>query len=169
MGSVRSAAAASAAIWLATAAVAAAAVRTATLPVSVTVSAACSVSAAPLAFGVYKPGAGARRATTRLRIACARGTAFRVALGAGSTPGTTVSQRLLGNGAATLQYNLFLNPARSIIWGDGTGASRTRAGRGRGPARPISMVVYGLLPDNAFNQSVLAGTYKDMIVVTVSY
>ena len=169
MGRVRTAAAASAAIGLATAAAAPAAVRTATFPVSVTVAAACSVSAAPLAFGVYKPAAGARRATTRLRVACARGTAFRVALSAGSTAGTTVTQRLLANGTATLQYNLYTNPARTIIWGDGTGASRTRAGRGRGPARPISMVVYGMLPDNAFNRSALAGTYKDMIVVTVTY
>ncbi len=167
MGSMGTAAAAGAVILAA--APAAAATRPTVLPVSATVAAACIVSAAPLAFGAYRPGAGARRATTRLRIACARGTAFRVALGAGSVAGATVSQRLLGNGAASLQYNLYTNTARSVIWGDGTGGTRTRAGRGRGPARPVSMAVYGLLPDNSFNRAAIAGTYRDLIVVTVTY
>lgn len=167
MGSVRMAAAAGAVIWAT--ATAAAATRTTVLPVSATVAAACIVSAAPLAFGAYTPGAGALRATTRLRVACARGTAFRVALGAGSNPGATFAQRLLDNGAASLQYNLYTNAARSVIWGDGTAATRTVARRGRGPARPISIAVYGLLPDNTFNRAALAGTYRDTIVVTVTY
>ena len=142
---------------------------TASLPISTTVVAACTVSAAPLQFGTYTPAKGALRARTRVRVACANGTRFSVALGAGRTAGTSFAQRLLASGVYTLRYNLYTNRAATRIWGDGTAGTRTVGGRGRGPARPVSMTVYGQLPDDAINRAAAAGSYSDVIAVTVKY
>ncbi|HUX73006.1 MAG TPA: spore coat U domain-containing protein [Steroidobacteraceae bacterium] len=167
MRSVPVAAAAGAALLAAAAAGASTA--SVTLPVSATVTTACSVAALPLAFGNYTPLAGAVTGTTRIRVGCTRGTRFKVALGLGATPGSTVAQRLLGNGGHTLQYNLYTNPAHTRVWADGTAGSRTRGGRGRGPARPVALTAYGLLPDSAANRLAVPGTYSATIVVSVSY
>jgi len=167
MRSVPVAAAAGAALLAAAAA--GAGTRTATLPVSATMTTACRVAALPLAFGNYMPLAGAVTSTTRIRVGCTRGTRFKVALGLGTTPGSTVAQRLLANGGYTLQYNLYTNSTHTRIWADGTAGSWTQRGRGRGLARPVALTAYGLLPDNAANQLAAPGTYSATIIVSVSY
>lgn len=76
---------------------------------------------------------------------------------------------LLASGGNKLQYNLYTTRAHRTVWADGTAGSQIRAGRGRGPARPVSLIVYGMLPDNAANQAAVAGIYSDTILVTVTY
>jgi len=154
---------------LVAAAAAAAGTAPTTLPVTATVAATCRVSAAGLAFGTYMPTTGPLTGTTRVNVVCSRRTAFRVALGLGTTPGASVARRLLANGAGRLQYNLYTTRAHTAVWADGTAGSRVRTGRGRGPTRPVSLIVYGMLPDNAANQAAGPGIYSDTIMVTVTY
>ncbi len=142
---------------------------TTTFPVSATVVKTCSVSATALAFGNYTPGSGAATGTSTVNVLCTKSTSFTVALNGGTTTGGTISQRLLVNGTNILQYNLYTDSNRTILWGDGTtGVAPTGTGLGTGTAVPFT--VYGNLPDNATNQAALPGlTYNDLITVSVAY
>jgi spore coat protein U-like protein len=136
--------------------------------VSATVLKTCTVSATPLSFGNYTPGAGALAVSTPISVRCTKSTPFTVALNAGTTSGGTITQRLMTNGTDSLQYNLYTTAALATVFGDGT-TGATSAGTGTGLANAIAVTVFGNLPDNAANQSVSTGAYSDTINVTVTY
>jgi spore coat protein U-like protein len=140
-----------------------------TFQVSATVVKTCSVNAAALAFGNYTPGVGAISGTTTINVLCTRTTPFTVSLNGGTTTGGTVAQRLLANGANTLQYNLYTSNTYATVFGDGTGTSATQSGTGSGVATANTLTVYGQLPDNATNQNAVPGAYTDTVTVTVTY
>ncbi len=148
-----------------------AATTTTTFAVTATVQATCSATANPLGFGTYTPGGGTLTANTAISVKCTKGTGFTVALNGGSTTGGTVAQRLMANGANTLQYNLYTTAALGTVFGDGTAGSATMAGTGAGVATAQTVTVFGQLPDNATNQAAVASTtpYSDLITVTISY
>ncbi len=63
------------------------------------------------------------------------------------------------------EYNLYVDAARTVVWGDGT--SGTTAYRGRPPEhRSVSVPVYARIPPR---QPVPIGHYADMIVVTLLF
>jgi spore coat protein U-like protein len=145
-----------------------AATRTTTFGVSAVVNPNCLVSAQPLAFGGYD-GTVAKTGTSDITVRCSNQTTYTVGL---STGGGTFAQRLLsGNGANTLQYNLFTTVAAATIWGDGTLGTGMASGMGAGmsAASAQTHTVFGVLPDNAFNQGAPSGNYSDTITVTVTY
>lgn len=104
-----------------------------------------------------------------IRIACPAGQIFYVALNAGTTPGTSMAQRLLSNGTSTLGYNLYWSTAYTTVMGDGTGGSVSGYGFGLGLANPLTLSVYGQLPDSPSNRAAPAGTYTDTITVTTTF
>lgn len=74
--------------------------------------------------------------------------------------------RRMTNGGGTLEYNLFLDAARTQVWGDGTSGTSQY-----GPVKPpegdnSTLTVYGRIPAS---QNVWVGAYTDAIVVTISY
>lgn len=142
---------------------------TTTFAVSATVQKTCAVSANPLAFGTYTPGAGALTANTTLAVRCTKTTPFTVALNGGTTTGGTVAQRLMAGGADTLQYQLYTTATLATVFGDGTGNSATVGGTGNGVNTANTVTVYGQVPDNATNQAVGPTNYGDTITVTVTY
>jgi spore coat protein U-like protein len=150
-----------------------AAVVTTSFAVGAIVNKLCRVNANALNFGAYAPGAGARQAQSPVRVACTKGTAYSIALDAGSTAGGTFTQRLLLNQTAgdtdTLQYNLYTAAARTTVWGDGSAGTQTVGGTGTGLSRIQRSNVFGQLVDSASNQNVSAGTYRDRITVTVMF
>jgi spore coat protein U-like protein len=149
-----------------------AATTTTTFNVNATVLANCLASAPALNFTNYTPASGNATGSTTVAVRCTKNTAFTVALNKGSTTGGTLTQRLLSDGSGnTLQYNLYKDAALTTIFGDGTGTTQTAAGTGAGMAiaSAQSITVYGSLPDNATNQAQPAGSYSDLITVTVSY
>jgi spore coat protein U-like protein len=74
-------------------------------------------------------------------------------------------QRSMSASDRRLDYNLYLDVGRTLIWGDGTGG--TGVFRGRAVAgRAISIPVYGRIPPR---QSVASGGLSDQIVVTLQY
>jgi spore coat protein U-like protein len=153
---------------LAAAGAANAATATTTFGVSATVLKTCSVTANPLGFGNYTPGAGALAANTTVNVKCTKGTPFTVALNGGTTTGGNITQRLMTNGTDTLQYNLYTTAAFATLFGDGTTGS-TAPGTGTGLASAVAVTVFGSLPDNATNQAVSTGSYADTVGVTVTY
>jgi spore coat protein U-like protein len=76
------------------------------------------------------------------------------------------SPRSMASMGASLSYNLYLNAARTAIWGDGTGGTSRY-----GPVTPVSGVgvtvpVYGRVPAG---QNVPIGAYADTITVTILF
>jgi len=127
----------------------------------------CGVSAVAVAFGDYNERAASSvTATGQVRVQCDTGTPYEVTLDPGTHSGGTFSPRILGDagGLYKLQYNLFLDSARTVIWGDGTGVTQTVTGTALG-AQDI-LQVYGVIP--AF-QPVGVGSYADSVTVTVIF
>ncbi len=127
----------------------------------------CTASATSLSFGAYTPGAGARTSAATVTVACNAGAFFAV----GATPGNSgnENQRLLDYGAYSVQYNLYTSSAYATIWGDGNGSTGVFSGTATGPTSPSIITYYGKLPDNAFNQAAVPGSYSDTITVVVTF
>ncbi len=79
---------------------------------------------------------------------------------------STYNPRQMRNGAQTLNYNLYLDAARSIIWGDNTGGSSHY-----GPIRPdnnvnTNVTIYGRI---LAGEDVPMGNYADTITATLNF
>jgi spore coat protein U-like protein len=165
----KSSVAAAVAIGLLASAVVPAATRTTTMGVAGSLVDTCLISASALSFPPYVAGSGAVVGTSTISLRCSNGAIYAVGLSAGSTPGTTMAQRLLSNGTHTLQYNLYTSNSYTTVWGDGTGGSAVIAGFSSGFASPISLTIYGQLPDNTSNRLATSGTYSDTILIVLDY
>ncbi|MCE9667182.1 spore coat U domain-containing protein [Myxococcus stipitatus] len=79
---------------------------------------------------------------------------------------SALSRRMVGPSSSTLSYNLYLDAARTLIWGNGlSGTSRY------GPVLPVNSVdvvvpVHGRIPAG---QTIPAGSYSDTVVVTFTF
>lgn len=143
-------------------------------PAAAAVTFSCTVSASPLAFGVYPANSAAPvTATGTFSVTC-------TATGSGSaTVSGTLSlstgssglfaTRTMRTGTSVLDYNIYVTPAYSQIFGDGTAGTYDLSESGTVTAGQIYQVggaLYGLIPAR---QDVAPGTYLDTIVMTVVY
>jgi spore coat protein U-like protein len=130
----------------------------------------CSfVSVAGASFGVYdvfNPTPLDTTATTTIVCTGVLGTDnLTVELSQGGA-GSFSPRQMARTGGGTLDYNLFLDPGRSTIFGDGS------SGTGRvGPLNPpdgtdLAISVYGRAPAQ---QDVRSGAYADTVTVTITY
>ena len=95
-------------------------------------------------------------------VTCDKPGRFSLALSSGT--GSYQLRKMRGVDGHVLKYNLFVDPARRRVWGDGV-SSGTQTIRGESDGRrPLSIPVYGLVPPR---QSVLTGPYSDNLLVTV--
>jgi spore coat protein U-like protein len=138
----------------------------------------CSISVStPVAFGqydVFNPVAvdtvGALRMVCNRVSAPSARVSYSIALSPGFG-GAYVPSRQLSGGATRMNYNLYIDAARSQIWGDGSGGSAVVTGTTARltPARPsvtVNHSVYGRIPAL---QDLAVGGYFDFITVTVTY
>lgn len=134
-------------------------------------TASCQVdtSAAEVAFGTYDPiSALPLDATGTIDVVCDKNnTALVVALDRGQ--GGSYLPRKMQSGAQVLPYNLYTDPARSTVFGDGTGGTSIGAGTtssiGGGQFR-ARVFVYGRMPPG---MNVAEGSYSDRITVSVVF
>jgi spore coat protein U-like protein len=129
--------------------------------------AACTVTVnANVAFGTYNIfNPTALDATGRFNVRCTRpdrNATLHISLSQGST-GTYAARRLTG-GVEFLLYNLYLDAARTIVWGDGTGGSQAYTVAYPGSRQYFN--VYGRIPAL---QDARVGAYADSITITVNY
>jgi len=130
----------------------------------------CSlVSVTGIAFGAYDPSeAGPVTQVGSLTLRCVQTGAsptlpIMIDLSAGSSG--SFALRHLRKGGDSLRYNLYLDPASTQVWGNGSGGS------GHYPHLPSNdvektLVIYGrILP----GQNAAAGTYTDTITVTLNF
>ncbi len=119
--------------------------------------------AGALAFGVYDPLASAPTdSSSTMSYRCPPGQPIQISLDAGLAG--SYAARALTMGTERLLYNLFLDAARTMVWGDGTGGSRVGPGvTTHGAGGTTTVYVFGRIPPG---QDVVAGTYGDTIRVT---
>ena len=136
----------------------------------------CTIAANGVAFGVYDPTLTAPTDSTgNVTVRCTHsgGGASRinytVSLSAGGSG--DVARRQMRAGTATLDYNLYRDAARSLIWGTGTGGSGLVSGavtvnRGHFQVSEVAYPIYGRIPAQ---QAIATGLYTDAIVVTLTF
>ncbi|NOU21644.1 MAG: spore coat protein U domain-containing protein [Methyloglobulus sp.] len=142
--------------------------QTTTFVVSATVSASCTISAAPLAFGAV--GLAVLDQTSILTATCTNGTPYVIGMsaGAGTGPTATPTARHMNRTTAPLtdilNYTLFSDAARTINWGAGvTVVAGEVAGTGTGLAQTIT--VYGRVPP----QSSPVASYSDTVTAQINF
>lgn len=137
----------------------------------------CNVSATGVAMGSYTPNQGAPADSAgSITIACTKGPLEILPLTANYSlnisrgGSSSYSPREMTSGVNKLNYNLYRDPSRLIIWGDSTGGTAEVSGA---LLLPMSLgtatkthAVYGRIFGG---QNAAPGTYADLIVVTVSY
>lgn len=136
------------------------------ITVKIAVQHSCTVNPTTLAFGNYSSEVNtALDAVASLRITCTNTTPYQVGLDAGAGPSATVSTRKMTSGASALNYSLYQNAGRTIIWGNTTtGTVNTMSGTGTGTTQ--QMQVYG----RVFPQQVVsAGAYNDRVTIMVYF
>jgi spore coat protein U-like protein len=121
-----------------------------------------------VAFGPYDPFTSSPLDSTgSMTLRCENvGPSDTVIIDLGRGSATSYTSRAMHSGIDVLQYNLYLDAARTAIWGDGTGGSSHY-----GPFQPpsgsdLTLSVYGRIPAR---QNVRAGSYTDTITVTIYY
>jgi spore coat protein U-like protein len=138
----------------------------------------CAVTTVSLNFGDYDPSVtapddsvGTVTVTCRYVPKGASVVSYRVTISNG-TNGTSPTTRQLGAGSARMGYNVFANPARSQVWGTGTGGTVIASGTltigpGTGNStRTAIHTVYGRIPQL---QDAVPGAYNDTLLVTLTY
>jgi spore coat protein U-like protein len=133
--------------------------------------ASCALSATPLVFGQYVPyrSLPADFTATITLICTSSGNAPVPILGSLSLSGAGApSDRELTDGPARLRYQLFLDPSRTTLWGEGGSGARPISGT-VGPAAPFreALTVYGRLLARQSDATV--GAYTGQIVAILTY
>jgi len=131
------------------------------------VEAACSLSSTSMVFGTYDvliatpldtAGSIVYRCTQRdhnILITLDRGGA------------ASFATRRMVKGSEQLLYNLYLDAARTVIWGDGTGGTQAFIiGNPQGNNQDLSVPIFGRIPAR---QDRGIGTYSDTIILTLNF
>jgi spore coat protein U domain-containing protein, fimbrial subunit CupE1/2/3/6 len=135
-----------------------------TLPSQTTLAATCTVTSAPaLNFGIQQIPATDVDASSAIQVRCTKTTPYDIALDAGTGSGAAVAARMMTSGGAAVSYSLYSDSAHTMVWGDTIGMD-TVAATGAGSTRVHT--VYGRMPAQSTRA---AGSYTDMITVTVTY
>lgn len=139
------------------------------LQVSATVTGACSISAAPMAFGSYDPLAAnlvnPLNDSAMLTILCTNGLPATVTMdqglhaAGGSSAGAPLRQ--MASGGNVLAYGLFTDNAYTLTWDGVTGSPYTGTG-----LAGSNLTVYGQVPGG---QNVQAGAYTDTVTVSITF
>lgn len=120
----------------------------------------CTVSPQNLSFGLYDPLSNSTSDTVAtITVDCDAETAFEIALGPGAG---SYAARTMAGGADTMAYNLYVDPQRTLVWGDGTGGSGTVGA----VSAQAAFTVYARAPAR---QNLRPGIYADIVSVTVTY
>ena len=144
---------------------------TSNLSVTATVSANCTISTAPVAFGAYDPvvanAATPLNGTGSVSVTCTTGASANITLGQGANPagGSTNAaplRQMKDAGTDLLAYGLYQDTGHATVWGNtaGTGVAET------GTGAAINVTVYGQIPAG---QNVPAASYSDTVVATVTF
>jgi len=137
------------------------------ITVTANVIAECTVSTTSVNFGAYDPvvanAASPLDRTGTVNVFCTTGTLATVSLDLG-THATGSTRRMLSGAANFMNYEIYRDAGRTIVWNttntvSGTSASKATAING-------GFIAYGRIPSG---QDVTMGAYADTLLVTVNY
>lgn len=128
----------------------------------------CTITGNGVAFGVYDPTSAANVDTIgSVDFECDGKFNGTLKLGVGTGVGASFSggrNMTRAGGGSTLRYNLYANATRTQVFGDGTGGSVTL---NIDANKTFNQKIWGRAPGG--QNTVLAGVYGDVVVVTFSY
>lgn len=130
--------------------------------------AACTISATAVSYGTYdvfaaSPDDSVGTVTYRCGNADHN---ISITLSAGGSGSYGARQLRPASGSDRLNYNLYMDAARSSVWGDGTGGT-TYYFIGNPPNNTnVNLSVYGRIPAG---QDVSIGSYTDTVIVTINF
>jgi spore coat protein U-like protein len=126
-------------------------------------AAACTVSSTGVSFGTYDVFSGSSLDSTgTISFSCDKKQDVEIWLSTGGS-GTFSPRRM--SGPDSLDYNLYLDAARTNIWGDDTfGSVYTQNNVPKNTS--INVTVYGRIPAG---QDVSAGSYTDTVTLTINW
>ena len=129
----------------------------------------CTITLNPLSFGMYTPaGTVHLDAVSDITVRCvAQAGSYSVSIGPGLS-GNQLLRTMLSGGPDILNYNLFRDPARTQIWGDGTPPTFVAIGSRTGVGRP-TVNVHALYGRVFSGQTPNPGNYADNLLVTVLF
>lgn len=125
----------------------------------------CTVSTTSISFGSYNVFNSAPVDSTGSLLFNCTG-AKNVSIGISRGQSATFLPRTLKKGSEDLFYNLFLDAARSTVWGDGTGGTQTYLAGNPPNGTDMPVTIYGRI---APTQDISAGAYGDTVTVTVNF
>ena len=131
----------------------------------------CTLAGVNLAFPAYDSRRVSPTDTIgQINLSCAGIAGELASFSLQLSPGTGAGfgSRSMRMGNFSLSYNLYTNPARTSIWGDGNGGSYVLSDSFTvaRPGTSKSYAVYGRIPAS---QNVPIGTYTDLVTVTLSF
>lgn len=135
-----------------------------TFDVTITIDSTCSIdtpAATDVDFGLVDSTATDVEADGLLNVNCTPGTDYEIALDPGLN-GATIADRAMSNGAVLVPYQLYRDPALTLVWGETLDVD-TLGGTGTGAVQEIP--VYGQVPSANFP----ADTYTDTVTATITY
>jgi spore coat protein U-like protein len=130
--------------------------------------AACTISTTSVSFGSYNVYNVTNVDTTgSVTYTCGLLTLNPISIDLSNGSSASFNPRTLKNGSDTLNYNLYMDAARSSIWGNGTGGtSHYTATLSPLSTYNVTLTVYGRVPPL---QDAAAGSYTDTVVVTINF
>ena len=132
----------------------------------------CSLQAPGLAFGAYNPLSSTPvDSASGVTVTCAGapGTSivYTLRLGPGGS-GVFSERRMRSSEQWALTYNLYTNPARTLVWGDGNGGSQI-VSDGFTLSTPSASRVHPVHGRLFARQNVPPGIYVDTLILSVDF
>lgn len=125
----------------------------------------CSVSTTPVAFGSFDAASSTPADSHGYVSFGCQGNALSVRVEIGAGGSHNFQRREMINGSWRLAYNLYLDAARQVIWGDGSQGSQILRATAS-PSQLIDVPIYGRIVPG---QRVGGGQYDDTITVTILF
>ena len=127
--------------------------------------ASCTISTTGVSFGTYDVFATSPLDSTgSVTYRCSGNASITVTLDKGSA--ATFNPRRMLKGSEALTYNLYLDAARTTIWGDGTGGTQVHSNPNAPNNQNVTVTIYGRTPAS---QDVSAGSYSNIITATINF
>jgi spore coat protein U-like protein len=131
------------------------------------IEAACSLSSTSMVFGTYDVLVTTPLDTTGSIVYRCTQRDHNIMITLDRGGGTSFATRRMMNGAEQLFYNLYLDAARTVIWGDGSGGTQAFFTRNpQGNNQDLTIAIFGRIPAR---QDRGIGTYTDTIIVTLNF
>jgi spore coat protein U-like protein len=127
---------------------------------------ACSLTSTSIAFGSYDIFSSSPLDTLGQIIFRCGNNDHNVSISLDRGGAATFNPRRMLNGTSSINYNLYLDAARTIIWGDGTNGTQNFFVQNPQPNnRDISVPIYGRIPAG---QGPSVGNYSNTLTVTIN-